>query len=272
MHAGAPIYDVTYTIDEHGLRETPAGNPDAQCRALFFGGSIMFGEGVENNETMPFHFVSRSEGKYQGFNFGFHGYGPHQMLRAVETGRIPDVEGHPRTIAVYQGIPAHVARSAGKAFWDQFGPRYEVKSSGELIYTGPFRSSRYRAIETAFRASYLFRFFQRRVVSSIAYEPGDLDLYTQILVQTRSLLKDRYGSDFVILFWDKGQGDELSQDIQARLSELNFRVVLVSDIIPEIATDRRSLVISEFDHHPNPLAHALIGKNLAHTVGRQACG
>jgi hypothetical protein len=52
---GKEIYDVTYTFDEAGLRIAPPeapGTPD-DC-VLFFGDSYTLGEGVDDDETMPY--------------------------------------------------------------------------------------------------------------------------------------------------------------------------------------------------------------------------
>ena len=53
------IYDVTYTIDSHGLRKTPGITASAAARSafLFFGGSFTFGEGLNDDETLPYQFA-----------------------------------------------------------------------------------------------------------------------------------------------------------------------------------------------------------------------
>jgi hypothetical protein len=49
-----------------------------------FGCSFTFREGVEDREAMPYLVGELS--KYIVYNFGFHGYGAHQMLSALEYG------------------------------------------------------------------------------------------------------------------------------------------------------------------------------------------
>jgi hypothetical protein len=85
---GEPIYDVTHTIDERRMRISPpvrAGVPPDGC-VWFFGGSYTFGEGVEDDEAMPYLVGIKSGGRYETRNFGFHGYGPNQMLAQLRTG------------------------------------------------------------------------------------------------------------------------------------------------------------------------------------------
>jgi hypothetical protein len=83
---GRVVYDVLYTIGADGLRPTP-GNPRAPA-FLFFGDSCTFGEGVEDDETMPVAFARALDVPANVRNFGFHGYGPHQMVRELEVGRV----------------------------------------------------------------------------------------------------------------------------------------------------------------------------------------
>jgi len=81
------VYDVTYSTDEHGLRVPPRiGDPNEAHCVLFFGGSFTFGEGLENEEAMPYRVGLLGQGRLRVYNFAYHGYGPHQMLAALELG------------------------------------------------------------------------------------------------------------------------------------------------------------------------------------------
>ncbi len=124
-HEGETIYDVRYSIDEHGLRVTPGSRREGRA-VLFFGGSFTFGEGVDDEDALPARFASWMGGDTRIVNAGFHGYGPHQMLRALETHRLDPLVPDGVEQVVYQGIDGHVMRVAGRAIWDLTGPRYEV--------------------------------------------------------------------------------------------------------------------------------------------------
>ena len=109
-----PIFDVVYTTNEAGLRASP---PSAEAREsiLFFGGSFTFGTGVNDDETMPHRGGVATKGKYRVFNFGYAGYGPHQMLAAIEGGLVDEIVIEPPKYVIYQAIPHHVERAAGLA-------------------------------------------------------------------------------------------------------------------------------------------------------------
>src|SRR5262249_50407028 len=114
--AGQVLYAVTYTIDEHGQRmpppfQVPLGQ-DPSC-VLFFGDSYTFGLGVNDTETMPYRVGGKSHGQYQVFNFGFPGYGPHQMLAQLQEGLVESVVRCTPRFVIYLAIRGHVARAAG---------------------------------------------------------------------------------------------------------------------------------------------------------------
>jgi len=93
---GRLIDDVTYRFDGSGLREIPASVQGRPHRVVFFGCSFMFGHGVKDDETLPYYFVREASGTIEGFNFAGDGWGPHQMLREIETGFVSPSCRHAR--------------------------------------------------------------------------------------------------------------------------------------------------------------------------------
>jgi len=76
-YPGATVFDVYYTFDENGIRNVPV----SECidnHAIFFGDSQAFGEGVNDDETLPFCF--QKESKYRSYNYAFPGHGIDNML------------------------------------------------------------------------------------------------------------------------------------------------------------------------------------------------
>jgi hypothetical protein len=104
VHGDQLIYEVAYTIGSDGHRITPPGrDPGSNECIVFFGDSFTIGEGVNDDESMPY--LVGTLQPYKVRNFGFHGYGPHQMLAAIEHGLI---DCKPR-FAVFQTMMGHVA-------------------------------------------------------------------------------------------------------------------------------------------------------------------
>ena len=89
--AFTPNYQVAYTINSKGLRDTEIGmkKPKGQFRILLLGDSIIFGQGVSFTETLVQRLerALRESGAFDSvevINCGVAGYGPHQQRRFLE--------------------------------------------------------------------------------------------------------------------------------------------------------------------------------------------
>src|SRR5215467_7128151 len=107
---GELIYDVTYTINSLGFREV-ANNGEGPP-VFFFGDSFTFGEVVNDSDTLPTQFSQICGCSV--FNFGVHGYGPHQFLRMLEVGRLEKIGIQKKpALVVFSLLRSHVDRAAG---------------------------------------------------------------------------------------------------------------------------------------------------------------
>ncbi len=265
------LYQVQYTINSKGIRETPFRKNGRLCNVVFSGGSITFGEGLGDTETMPYYFQDAGGGKFRAHNLGFHGYGPHQMLRMIETGRMADLVDGPFQVVIYQGIPAHVDRVAGKTSWDFYGPRYTMNQEGRVEYNGPFHGTVFRYFLGYLKDSLLYKFIRTHLLHSTLLDSKDIPLYLKILARAKSELENTYGAQFLVLFWDKGSGYTLANQIVQQLDQGQFQVIRVSQIIPNIQTNREAFILSPDDPHPNARAHRLIGEYLAEVLQDYQC-
>ena len=126
-HDTAVVYDVTYSIDANGqhLSSLDAVMNHQRC-IVFFRDSLTFGEGVKDHEETPYLVGYLAQIKV--YNFGFRGYGPHQMLAALDHGLVQRIVDCMPRLAIYQAFVGHVARVAGLAVWDEHGPKYLLLS------------------------------------------------------------------------------------------------------------------------------------------------
>jgi hypothetical protein len=249
---GAVAYDVVYSIDGRGLRVEPPVAPGHGDRCvLFFGGSYTFGEGLEDPETLPYRAGVRAKGRLRMINFGFHGYGPHQMLAALEEGVVEKaLDGCQPILAVYQGIWFHAFRSAGHESWGAHGPRYVLGAQGEVIRRGhldddPWLRVR-RAVLERLRRSCLFV-----AVSQPRRHPSEAEkaLYVAIVERARTVFETRWpGARFEVLFWDVPW-----RPVEGSLEARGLRVHRVSRILPAWYEHRDRYTIPR-DGHPNALA------------------
>jgi len=250
--AGRVIADVTYTIDANGLRKIPDDVQGRTYKVAFFGCSFMFGHGVEDNQTLPYYFMQDSGGAYKGYNFAGEGWGPHQMLREIETGFVGRVAGAP-DLAIYEAIPDHLRRVAGRAPWED-GPKYELGPFDQASYSGPFHSIYYDLFRRSLYESWTVKLLDDRCAR--ASRASDIPLFLAVLKSTRALLAQN-GTRFVVVVWDQ---NELANVMMAALRKNQFDVIAVSDAFPGGDLKLRPLV--QLDRHPSPETNKAIAMYL----------
>lgn len=253
------IYETVYTIEDNGLRVAPPPPTNSTAPSiLFFGGSITFGEGVSDTEAMPYQVGVKAGGRYAIYNFAFHGYGPHQMLAALELGWVEEVIDHPPEYVVYQAIPAHVRRCAGLTDWDRHGPKYRLDETGEAVLAGHFDDE--AGTLTAMVRDILDRSLAYRKIlgRERQMDTAELELYVSVVRKARDFVISRFpGCQFHVILWDYGDL-EIHKAIDEGLSAAGIPVHVIGDFLPEYTADPRSYELSSQDRHPNPRAHAAI--------------
>ncbi|HEU4684556.1 MAG TPA: hypothetical protein VFS39_08665 [Nitrospira sp.] len=272
------LYRANYTINADGLRAaspedaTTAGLP---CVA-FFGDSFTFGEGVDNDQTMPYQVWKRLGGRYRVVNFGFLGYGPHQMLAALQDNQL-ESRGHCRPQhVIYQTIPAHLSRSAGLELWDSHGPRYVLEPTGRLVLAGHFDDAppsgaldhlraMHRRLSTGWKKALERSALYRTLLRS--HRPAsdhDLLLYSGIIGTARNVVEEKYPDvEFHLLLWDYGEARKEVERIERALEARRIDVTPMSAILPDFPARHERYEIHPDDRHPNALAHELIARYVA---------
>jgi hypothetical protein len=261
---GGLIYNVTYQINALGFRDA-VHNGEASP-VFFFGDSFTFGEGVDDDDTLPAQF-SKIAGRTV-FNFGVHGYGPHQFLRMLEVDR-PEKLGvtDKPALVIYTLLADHVDRAAGRASWDREGPLYELSPAG-LVYRGSFRSHRPIA-ERVLDRSYVYR-----LIGPMLSETRDRRRVLAIIERANQLVKERYGTDLLVVVWDAGMTPR-SQIEKARmawladgLSKAGIAHFSVSEIAPPLQGPPYYIA---GDGHPNRTAYAAVAKAIVAHCSKIGC-
>lgn len=256
------IYTSTYTIDRNGLRQTEGlgvSSSNDGC-VLFFGGSYVFGEAVDDNETLPFQVGLKSQWKFRIYNFGFAGYGPHQMLSALEHKFVENIVTCDKSrVAIYLTHVDHVQRAAGRADWDTHGPKYALDNNGKIQFVGNFDTDR-EYISNSEIYKQLFR-------QGWAITPDNNNLYTGIVSASMKSFKKLYpGGKFYVLLWDEEVYEELNREILEGLRHKGINVLLISEMLPNFFTDPIRYRISPHDSHPNPTAYEMIAEYVVNNI------
>ena len=258
-----PVYRVTYTINEHGLRVTPRPEePGGDC-VVFFGGSFTFGEGLSDGESLPYLVGSAGN---QTYNFGFHGYGAHHMLAALESGIVESIVQCSAPRVIYQAIYDHIRRATGGASWT-FGPRYVLDRAEGVIREGDFRADHTVARFKRRTAGQLEKsaIYTRLILERLDHTQSDIDLFIQIVAAAKSRLQHAFpGAQFEVIWWDTMQVHRFHlpahHAVLDGLRSRGIKVHVISEILPGYLDNPQTYEIHPNDTHPNGLAnHRIAG-------------
>jgi hypothetical protein len=262
---GRTLYDVTYEIDEHGRRVTPTRDPGVRPHfLLFFGGSFAFGEGVDQNETLPFY-AGEQLPDHRPYNYGFHGYGPQHLLARLEAGGLRDEVTEPDGALVYLFIDGHIHRAIGSFVvhtgWAQSSPYYLLDAEGlpqrrgNLTTGRPLRALAYSVLGQSQIMRWLGLEIPRRI------EPRHIEHTAAILTRAAGLFHEQFGSRrfYVVIFPGSVHGPELSAALERRgVASLNYSRLLDY-------SDARFFIAA--DWHPSALAHRTLAAQIARDLG-----
>ncbi len=252
---GSTIYDATYTIDHNLLRKTLSCQKGPTI--AFFGCSYTFGDGVNDNQTLPQNFSNLLDRKTRILNLGFTGYSPQQFLREEQTGRFDKVIGPNPKLFVFLTAVWHAERTACKAYWTPRAPHYALKD-GKLVYTGacnPVGPSLWFREWLENTASY--RVFIEPYRQRLTHD--DIDLYVRILNAAVQLAKEKYHVPTLVLYLRSNpryfRNTGFSDDkIMQRLRE-GGAIVVDASLLKEKKAGAKLNIPG--DGHPTPYANEL---------------
>jgi hypothetical protein len=247
--AGARVlYDAVYSTGADHFRIVPTTSVRTDRCVLLFGDSFTFGEGVSDSETSAAQIVEKSGGRVAAKNFGIGGWGPHQFLAGLQSGRFQRAVACTPTEAVYLLIPAQLARVAGTDQWHDFGPRFRLGPDGRPVRAGNFDGG---------------HFSWRRLIGFNAMpETEEADLTTSLIVEGALDLEHRYsGLRFHVLLWNTDQS--FPEPIIGRalhgLLAAGLDVHVMAEVIADFAKVWPDYVIDPvLEWHPNPRAYGRI--------------
>ena len=125
MYPGEVVFEANYNFDEVGRRVTTLTEGNKDKVALFFGDSQMFGEGVNDNETLAYYF-EHFNNTYRAYNYGFLGHGPGQMLYTVSTDDFKEQFNERKGKAFFLYRDDAIKTSVGEVPWGEGYPKYSL--------------------------------------------------------------------------------------------------------------------------------------------------
>lgn len=261
------IYQAAYTIDGFSRRAIPVTRselPSDRC-VIFFGGSYAFGEGVDDDETLPARVAARA-GRWRVYNYGRPGYGPQHMLDELSSELLSRAVKERRAKAVYIFLHEHINRTVGTPrVAGRFGrrfPWYEYdRETDVLSRKGSFadRPGRPAAPSSVELVDY-FRDFHGELTSR-----DDAGLATRVIEEAKKLFEQRFDSQgfYVLLFPGRqgGHTDYVAEHLRASgVAVLDYRDVLKGDV------DHDDFFFPH-DGHPKPAAYGVLADRLFTDLG-----
>jgi hypothetical protein len=257
------LYDVHYTTDEHGLRKTPPISADSLTKsAVFFGCSFTFGIGINDNDVMPNIVQKLVQNKYKVYNFGYGGYGTHQMLTLIEKNMVDSIVKYEPKIFIYALIPDHLNRILDLVPYGHHCPKYILDTNThEVKYAGLFDDFNNLAL-SKIKNSEIYGLFKKKKA-----EISDVILFVKMVQKSQTLLKNKYpNSEFHVLFWDN-KFDKIGSLMLKELKNTNISTHIISEIVPDYYRSTRQYCVKfPYEFHPNGKINRKIAAYLVNNV------
>jgi hypothetical protein len=258
------IYDVVYAIGPDHFRVVPeaTANPDA-C-VLLFGDSLTFGDGVSDEETYAAQIAKQSGGRVAAQNFAVSGWGPHQFLAGLQSGRFQHAVRCKPTDAVFLMIPSLIWRANGVTNpWDTNGPRYRLGADGRPVRDGKLGDPD--------------PYNWRRWIGLTPIGKGDASkLAVAVVAEAMSELKRLYPGirthfiSYRVASWgDTGFSSEDLAGFEYHLQQVGILPLPLEAIIPRYRFALQDYILGPGDYHPNARAHRLIAEFILREIRQE---
>ncbi len=262
------IYRVRYTINADSTRATPPA-PAGADTYLFMGDSFMFGQGLNDDQTLAAQFARDADFHARTVLFAAPGYAPNQWVRALELGRFDRLKSQNVKAVVTWIIPAHLERVDGDQPWLGPTPRY-VLEDGKPVWTGSFNHHRLTNPLAGLRhfASDQFPFI--RAIGMRQRQQAEGELFTALMVRLQELARERLGASLMVIYsWpDETSAPHHDNSEVAQPMLVSILAALRQRGIPLLSVDSQtkgydaSRLLFPHDGHPNALSNQLIAAEL----------
>jgi hypothetical protein len=262
---GKRLYQATYTTDAYHRRITPMTHREQRRNfLLFFGCSMTFGLGVNDNETMPFY-VAQYASRYRPYNYGVSGYGPHYMLAQLQRGNLTEEVNENHGIALYTFIDHHIDRAIGTMRvynqWEEHAPFYTLDAHDRLVRQGDFTSGRplVSFLYWVMGRSQILQYYN--ITFPVRIREEHIRLTARIIAEARTALHQQFPSaEFYVLLYP---GVRRGPDLIPYLAQAGVKYLDYSSLI-----DWPHQGMTQADGaHPTAQGHRIVAAQLAKDLG-----
>jgi hypothetical protein len=258
---GDTVCDITMTTDRFHKRVTPDHTPENQQFAMFLGCSIVFGEGVEDDETMPWHFQQLS-GEYNAYNFGANGHATNHVLARFTCENLRKQVPEKVGVAFYIFFWDHVWRANGSmnryVDWLSGAPYYKLRHE-KLLRDRSFRDGRkwvsllYRLLSNSSIVKYYELDFP------VKLRKKHVELVAEMVTEARNQFKKQFDTDafYFVYYPEWGEPDPaLRAHLSACLKASDIEIIDLS-----MGRYHQEMTLG-WDPHPSSVTHQRLAGDL----------
>lgn len=256
--SGTILFDGVHRIGPFGYRTT-RGDESTDEAYVFMGCSFMFGQYLNDDQTLPHYFSELRGFDKRVVNLAIGGNGPHHSLRDLELdyrlGRASVKPGQVKAV-VYGYLDQHASRIINPT--PELSPRY-VLENGRATYAGTF-------VDTGELSRLRILLSKSRLYRALRGGPqSDFELSYAIFAEMNRICRERYNIPLTVLYWDD------TPEAIRRFREMGVRLVLVSDALGKDWNDF-NIKYRIFDMHPSPTANRLAAKAVHEALAADEAG
>lgn len=264
------IHKATYSFDRAGRRSCSPIMPNAKRHAIFFGGSITFGEGVQDGDTLPSRTQQLLNGEYAAYNYGKGGWGTGQMLTLLGQKDFSDNIPYSKGFAVYVFIGDHIYRTTGKFRYVSYWPEYQIYGLDKNgVLKGPFRwdsdlrMSRWiKWMRFLDKTSVTMHYFAKRDWFHPIPSETAVEVTARVIHAAKAEYKSQFDGEFYVLIWPRlGLSDKLNNLFLNKLNEKNINIIQIPPY-----PDKEGTRIHPLDQHPSTGEYQWVAEHLVKTV------
>lgn len=262
------VFDVRYSINEHNIRITPDYDSTKTKFAAFYGCSIAFGFGLNDDQTFPYYFQKNSA--YNAYNFGFTGYGTNHMLARLNYQNMNEVVSEKEGIGVYVFFWDHIERAIGSmdryVKWVSNAPYYYMDDN-KLVRKKAFKDGRYytsKIYEKIYQSS-IINYFEMGF--PISLNEQHFELVTEMVLESKKEFEKQTGSkEFYLVIYPSFANPD-KEDLQLFLRILKRKGVDCIDLSANYTYGSKSTL--KGDPHPNAATNELLSKRLINELTKK---
>jgi hypothetical protein len=226
------IYDVIYTFGKDGYR---LDVPHNDFQIYIYGDSNLFGDGLNDNETLSY-FLNKNH-NIKSKNLGMGGYGMHQALFNMQNGKIAT-----GGINILFTSIGHASRSACKPVYSSGTPRYKINNNNK-VELKDFCKNKIK-LNNLLQSIYIYKLLQRIFLDKGYLTDDDIKIYLGIIEEMHRLTKDN-GSKLIISYL------QTDKDINSLKRSLKYSNQLIIDKFNKLADVAVDVTLAEtYDQLP----------------------